>query len=131
MSFVYDRVALIGLGLIASSMFWAMKRAGIAGEVTGYARSAETSDKAGEIGLCDRVCDSAAEACDGADLIVLCVPVGAMEAVALEIAPVLKRGAVVSDVGSVKRAVINAVGPHLPERVHFIPARPLAGSGNR
>ena len=128
MTVMYDRVALIGLGLIASSMFWAMKRAGLAGEVTGYARSAETRKKAREIGLCDRVCDSAAEACEGADLIVLCVPVGAMEAVALEIAPVLKAGAVVSDVGSVKRAVINAVGPHIPDGVHFIPAHPLAGT---
>ena len=66
MSVIYDRVALIGLGLIASSMFWAMKRAGLAGEVTGYARSQETRDVAREIGLCDRVCDSAAEAVEGA-----------------------------------------------------------------
>lgn len=128
MSVMYDRVALIGLGLIASSMFWAMKRAGLAGEVTGYARSAETRDTARKIGLCDRVCDSAVEACEGADLIILCVPVGAMDAVAREISPALKAGAVVSDVGSVKRAVIDAVGPHLPENVHFIPAHPLAGT---
>ena len=125
---VYDRVALIGLGLIASSMFWAIKRAGLAGEVTGYARSAETRATAREIGLCDRVCDSASEAVEGADLVVLCVPVGAMGAVAAEIAPKLKAGATVSDVGSVKRAVIDAVGPHLPETVHFIPAHPLAGT---
>ncbi|SLN55414.1 cyclohexadienyl dehydrogenase [Roseovarius litorisediminis] len=128
MSVIYDRVALIGLGLIASSMFWAMKRAGLAGEVTGYARSAETRDVAREIGLCDRVCDSAAEACKGADLVVLCVPVGAMEQVACDIAPVLKPGATVSDVGSVKKAVIDAVGPHLPAGVHFVPAHPLAGT---
>lgn len=128
MSVIYNRVALIGLGLIASSMFWAMKRAGVAGEVTGYARSPETRATAREIGLCDRICDSAADACDGADLVVLCVPVGAMGAVALEIAPVLKTGAVVSDVGSVKRAVIDAVAPHLPKGVHFVPAHPLAGT---
>jgi len=90
MSVIYDRVALIGLGLIASSMFWAMKRAGLAGEVTGYARSETTR--------------------------------------AQEIAPALKPGAVVSDVGSVKRAVIDAVGPHLGEDVVFIPAHPLAGT---
>ena len=128
MSRVYDRVALIGLGLIASSMFWAMKRAGLAGEVTGYARSAETRDVAREIGLCDRVCDSATEAVKGADLVVLCVPVGAMGAVAAEIVPVLKTGATVSDVGSVKKDVIEAVAPHLPEGVHFVPAHPLAGT---
>lgn len=125
---IYDRVALIGLGLIASSMYWAIKRGGLAGEVTGFARSAETRDVAREIGLCDRICDSASEAAEGADLVVLCVPVGAMAAVSAEIAPVLKAGATVSDVGSVKKAVIEAVGPHLPDNVHFIPAHPLAGT---
>lgn len=125
---IYGRVALIGLGLIASSMAHAMRRGGLAGEITGYARSAETRDIAREIGLCDRVCDSAAEAAEGADLIVLCVPVGAMGAVAAEIAPALKPGATVSDVGSVKRAVIEAVAPHIPEGVHFVPAHPLAGT---
>jgi len=124
----YQKVALIGLGLIASSMFWGIKRAGLAAEVTGYARSAETRETAREIGLCDRVCDSAAEAVEDADLVVLCVPVGAMAAVMEEIGPVLKPGATVSDVGSVKRAVIEAVTPHLPEGVHFVPAHPLAGT---
>lgn len=128
MAVIYDRVALIGLGLIASSMYWAIKRSGLANEVTGYARSAETRDTAREIGLCDRVFDTAAEAAEGADLVVLCVPVGAMGQVAAEIAPSLKRGATVSDVGSVKRAVIDAVVPHLPDGVDFIPAHPLAGT---
>ena len=128
MSKVYDRVALIGLGLIASSMFWAIKRAGLAGEVTGYARSQETRNTARRIGLCDRVCDSAREAVEGADLVVLCVPVGAMGQVVADLAPALKSGATVSDVGSVKRAVIDAVAPHIPAGVHFIPAHPLAGT---
>ena len=128
MNIVYDRVALIGLGLIASSMFWAIKRAGLAGEVTGYARSQETRNTARRIGLCDRVCDSAREATEGADLVVLCVPVGAMGEVAADLAPALKPGATVSDVGSVKRAVIDAVAPHIPSGVHFIPAHPLAGT---
>lgn len=128
MSVMYNRVALIGLGLIASSMFWGMKRAGLAGEVTGFARSSETRDTAREIGLCDRICNSAADAVEGADLVILCVPIGAMGAVAKEIAPMLKQGAVVSDVGSVKRAVIDTVGPHIPDGVHFIPAHPLAGT---
>ncbi|MDP7151228.1 MAG: prephenate/arogenate dehydrogenase family protein [Paracoccaceae bacterium] len=128
MAQIYDRVALIGLGLIASSMYWAIKRGGLAKEVTGYARSQATRETARGIGLCDIVCDSAAEACDGADLVVLCVPVGAMASVAAEIAPVLKPGATVSDVGSVKKSVISAVAPHLPENVHFVPAHPLAGT---
>jgi cyclohexadieny/prephenate dehydrogenase len=124
----YDRVALIGLGLIASSMFWAMKRAGISAEVTGYARSAETRETARQIGLCDRVCDSMTEAIEDADLVVLCVPVGVMGEVAAEIAPHLKKGATVTDVGSVKTDVIATVGPQLPDHVHFIPAHPLAGT---
>ncbi|MDB9707898.1 prephenate/arogenate dehydrogenase family protein [Planktotalea frisia] len=128
MSQIYDRVALIGLGLIASSLYWAFKRDGLVGEVTGYARSGETRDIAREIGLCERICDSAAEAVEGADLVVLCVPVGAMDAVAREIAPALKAGATVTDVGSVKRAVIDAVHPHLPDTVHFVPSHPLAGT---
>lgn len=128
MSIIYNRVALIGLGLIASSMFWAMKRKGLAGEVTGFARSQETRDTARRIGLCDRVCETAAEAVAGADLVVLCVPVGVMGAVAAEIAPHLAPGATVTDVGSVKRDVIEKVGPHLPANVHFIPGHPLAGT---
>lgn len=125
---IYNRVALIGLGHIASSMFWAMKRGGLAGTVTGYARSAETRDTAREIGLCDVICDSAAEAVKDADLVVLCVPVGVMGAVASEIAPALMPGATITDVGSVKREVIDAVGPHLPDTVHFVPGHPLAGT---
>ena len=128
MSIVYDRVALIGLGLIASSMFWAIKRAGLADEVTGYARSIETRDTARRIGLCDHVYDTAADAVAGADLVVLCVPVGVMGQVAEQIAPHLKPGATVTDVGSVKGTVISAVQPHLPDNVFFIPGHPLAGT---
>lgn len=128
MAQIYDRVALIGLGLIASSVFWASKRAGLVGEITGFARSGETRDVAREIGLCDRVCDTMAEAVEGADLVILCVPVGVMGTVAAEIAPHLKPGATVSDVGSVKADVIAQVAPHVPDGVHFIPAHPLAGT---
>lgn len=128
MTQIYNRVALIGLGLIASSMAWGIKRGGLAAVVTGYARSAETRETARKIGLCDQVFDSAAEAVKDADLVVLCVPVGVMGQVAAEIAPHLKDGATVSDVGSVKRQVIADVAPHLPDTVHFVPAHPLAGT---
>ncbi|MFX0546915.1 prephenate/arogenate dehydrogenase family protein [Roseovarius sp. S1116L3] len=128
MSQIYGRIALIGLGLIAGSMSLAIRRAGLAGEVVGYARSEQTRKIAREIGLCDRIEDSALAAVESADLVVLCVPVGAMGDVAAEIAPGLKPGTTVSDVGSVKRAVIEAVAPHLPEGVHFVPAHPLAGT---
>ena len=125
---IYRRVALLGLGLIAGSMALAMRRGGLAGEITGTARSAETRAIAKELGLCDRVYDTAAEAVAGADLVVLAVPIGAMGALAAEIGPHLEPGATVTDVGSVKRAVIEAVAPHIPEAVHFIPGHPLAGT---
>ena len=128
MSVVYDRVALIGLGLIASSIFWAIKRSRLAKEVTGYARSSKTRNTARTIGLCDKVCDSAIEAVDGADLVILCVPVCAMGKISAEIAPALKKGATISDVGSVKCAVIDSVAPFVPDGVHFVPAHPLAGT---
>ena len=127
MTRVYDKVALIGLGLIAGSMAHAIREGGLAGRVTGYARSRETRDTAREIGLCE-VCDSAAEAVAGADLVVLAVPVGAMEAVMAEIAPHLAPGVTLTDVGSVKQSVIEAVAPHLPAGAHFIPGHPLAGT---
>jgi cyclohexadieny/prephenate dehydrogenase len=125
---VYNRVALIGLGLIASSMAHAMRAHGLAGEIVGYAKSAETRGVAMEIGLCDRVCDTAAQAVQGADLVVLAVPVGAMEGIAAEIGPHLAPGATVTDVGSVKQAVIAAVGPHIGPGMHFIPGHPMAGT---
>ncbi|WP_299024919.1 prephenate/arogenate dehydrogenase family protein [uncultured Sulfitobacter sp.] len=128
MAHIYDRVALIGLGLIASSMFWAMRRGGIAAEVTGFARSAETRDTAREIGLCDVVYDDIIDAVRDADLVVLCVPVGVMGSVMQQIAGSLKPGATVTDVGSVKRDVIAQVLPHLPEGVHFVAGHPLAGT---
>ncbi|NUB44439.1 prephenate/arogenate dehydrogenase family protein [Fertoebacter nigrum] len=128
MAAIYNRVALIGLGLIASSMAHAMRAEGLAAEIVGYARSAETRATVRELGFCDRVTDTAAEAVAGADLVVLAVPVGAMGALAEEIAPHLAPGAMVTDVGSVKQAVIAAVVPHIPAGVHFIAGHPLAGT---
>ena len=128
MTQVYNRVALIGLGLIASSMAHAMRSQGLAGEIVGHAKSAETRSVALQIGLCDRVCATAAEAVQGADLVVLAVPVGAMAALAAEIGPHLAPGTTVTDVGSVKQAVIAAVAPCLPSGVTFIPGHPMAGT---
>lgn len=124
----YKHVALIGLGLIAGSLGLAMRRAGMNTRITGYARSAATRAKALERGLVDECFESAAEAVVGADLVILCVPVGVMGALAAEIAPHLAAGATVSDVGSVKAEVMEAIAPHLPDNVHFVPAHPLAGT---
>lgn len=124
----FQRVALIGLGLIGSSIGHGIKRRSVAGHVVGYARSAETRAKALEIGFVDSVQDSVAEAVADADLIILCAPVGALGAIAQEMAPALKSGAVISDVGSVKATVIEAVQPHLPDGVFFVPGHPVAGT---
>ncbi|GLS86414.1 prephenate dehydrogenase [Cypionkella aquatica] len=128
MTQVYARVALIGLGLIASSMAHAMRANGLAGQIVGHAKSAETRATALELGLCDHVYATAAEAVAGADLVVLAVPVGAMAAIAEEIGPHLAPGCTVTDVGSVKQAVIAAVAPYIPEGVQFIPGHPMAGT---
>lgn len=128
MTVIYNKVALIGLGLIAGSIAHGIRRAGLAKTISGYARSAETRDIAREINLCDVVCDNVVDAVTDADLVILAVPVGAMADVAREIGPHLKTGATLSDVGSVKAAVIKNVTPFVPEGVHFIPAHPLAGT---
>ncbi|MEE9387620.1 MAG: prephenate/arogenate dehydrogenase family protein [Paracoccaceae bacterium] len=128
MSVIYERVALIGLGLIAGSMAHAMRRSGLTNHITGTAKSSETIEIAKEIGLCDTIVSTAAAAVKDADLVVLAIPIGAMGAVAKEIAPHLKPGATVTDVGSVKQAVIAAVGPHIPDNVHFVPGHPMAGT---
>ena len=125
---IYNRVALIGLGLIASSMGHAIKKWGLATTIVGHARTEATRAAALELGFCDEVHPTAAEAVRDADLVVLAVPVGVMGDVAAEIEPHLKVGATVTDVGSVKQAVVAAVEPHIPEGVHFIPGHPLAGT---
>ncbi|WP_102226144.1 prephenate/arogenate dehydrogenase family protein [Acidimangrovimonas sediminis] len=125
---IYQRVALIGLGLIASSMAHAIRQFGLADHIAGHAKSPETRVIAKEIGLCDSIHATAAEAVMGADLVVLAVPVGAMAAIAAEIGPHLRPGTTVTDVGSVKQAVIDAVGPKMLDGVHFIPGHPIAGT---
>jgi cyclohexadieny/prephenate dehydrogenase len=125
---VFERVALIGLGLIGSSIARAARRGGAAREIAGYARSPATRAAAARLGFLDDVCGTAAEAAEGADLVILCTPVGAMRALAAEIAPALAPGAIVSDVGSVKKWVVDEVGPRLPEGAAFVPAHPIAGT---
>jgi len=125
---LFDRVALIGLGLIGSSLSHIMRRKHVAGHIAGHARSQATRDKAVELGLVDSIHASASETVEDADLVILCVPVGACGPVAAEIASHLKPGAILTDVGSVKEAVIRDVAPHVPAGVHFIPGHPIAGT---
>ena len=125
---MFDRVVLIGIGLIGSSLAHVMRREGLSGHIAGFARSATTREKALELGLVDSIYESAAEAVEGADLVIVCVPVGACGAVAEEIGPHLKPDAIVTDVGSVKTKVVEVMRPHMPEGVHFIGGHPIAGT---
>ena len=126
----FARVALIGLGLIGSSIARAVKQIGLADELVATDASAAVRDRAAEIRLADRIAATNADAVRDADLVIACVPVGACAEVAASIAPHLKAGAIVSDVGSVKGAVLRAMAPLLPPSVHFIPAHPVAGTEN-
>jgi cyclohexadieny/prephenate dehydrogenase len=128
MSVQFERVALIGLGLIGSSLSHVMRAKKIAGHISGYAKSAETREAAVKLGLVDSMHATAADAAKNADLVILCVPVGAYGEIAKQIAGSLKPGAILTDVGSVKSAVVNDVAPHLPKGVHFIPGHPIAGT---
>ncbi|GEC15055.1 prephenate/arogenate dehydrogenase family protein [Nitrobacter winogradskyi] len=125
---LFERLALIGFGLIGGSIARAARMRGVVGEIVATARSAKTRARVMELGIVDRVVDTNAEAADGADLVILCVPVGACGSVAQQIVPHLKPGAIVSDVGSVKGAVVRDIAPHLPAGVHFVPAHPVAGT---
>ena len=128
MSQIFDRVALIGLGLIGSSLSHIIRKTGVAGTISGYARSKATRARAVELGLVHDMCGTAAAAAKDADLVILCTPVGSYGSLAREIAAHLRRGAILTDVGSVKGAVVRDVLPHIPHGVHFIPGHPIAGT---
>ena len=125
---LFGRMAVIGLGLIGSSIARVARLRGIAGEIVAADSSQSVRARVIELGIADRVTDTAAEAVAGCDLVILCVPVGANAAVAQEIAPALAPDAIISDVGSVKTAVIEAIAPRLPAGIHLVPAHPVAGT---
>ena len=124
----FERVALIGIGLIGSSLARVLRRDRLAGEIVACARNQATRDTALALGLADRATEDAAEAVRGADLVVLATPLSAYAAIGARIAPALRPGAIVTDVGSVKQAVIRDLQPSLPASVHFIPGHPVAGT---
>jgi cyclohexadieny/prephenate dehydrogenase len=125
---MFERVALIGLGLIGSSISHALRRGKLAGTIVGSARSEQTRATALRLGLVDAVYEGPAAAVAEADLVILCVPVGAYASISLEIGPHLAPGSILSDVGSVKGAVVRDVTPNVPPGVHFIPGHPIAGT---
>ena len=127
---LFERVAFIGFGLIGSSLARVIKRDGLARHIVASARTERTLETALRIGIADSVEIDAAEAVRDADLVVICTPISTYGAIAERIAPNLKPGAIVTDVGSVKSAVIKAVAPHLPDGVQFVPGHPIAGTEN-
>ncbi|HTZ79148.1 MAG TPA: prephenate/arogenate dehydrogenase family protein [Stellaceae bacterium] len=124
----FPRVALIGIGLINSSLARVLRREKLAGEIVACARRQETLETALKLKLCDSVTTDPAAAVKDADLVVLGTPISAYGEIAKAVGPALKPGAIVTDVGSVKQAVIRDVSPHIPAGVHFVPGHPVAGT---
>ncbi len=125
---LFGRLALIGLGLVGSSIGHVARRENLAGHIAGCAATEATRERARAIGFVDSVTADAAEAVADADLVILCSPVGTFASIARTIAPALKSGAILSDAGSVKGSVLRDVRPHVPDGVHFVPGHPVAGT---
>jgi cyclohexadieny/prephenate dehydrogenase len=125
---LFDRIALVGIGLIGSSLARVIQREKLAGHVAISTRGAATLARAKELKLGDSYHTDLAEGVRDADLVIVSVPVGSSGQVAETIAPALKKSAIVTDVGSTKASVIAQMQPHIPEGVHFIPGHPLAGT---
>ena len=125
---LFDRLALIGVGLIGSSIARAARAQGVVRTIVATARTSQTRERVAELGFADQVAETNAAAAEGADLVILSIPVGQSGMVAEEIGGHLKAGAIVSDVGSVKGSVLRDMAPHIPAGVHFVPAHPVAGT---
>jgi len=125
---MFKRMTLIGMGLIASSIARAVRHRGLVDVIDCHTRSQETAVKALDLGLADILHDTPESSVGNADFVILCTPVKTFSELAERIGPHLKPGAIVSDVGSVKRHVLAAITPHIPQGVHFVPAHPLAGT---
>lgn len=125
---MFDKIALVGIGLIGSSLARVIRREGLARHIAISTRSEKTLARAEELGLGNSYAQDAKNAVEGADLVIVSVPVGSSGAVAEEIAPALKPGAILTDVGSTKGSVIAQMTPHIPAGIHFIPGHPLAGT---
>ncbi|MCP8938703.1 prephenate/arogenate dehydrogenase family protein [Alsobacter sp. SYSU M60028] len=127
---LFERVVIIGVGLIGSSLARVARRKNLARTIVACDRSAAVRERVVALGLADETYEAPAEAVRGADFVILCVPVGACGGVAEQMKEGLAPGVIVSDVGSVKQSVVNQVAPHLPENALFVPAHPVAGTEN-
>ena len=124
----FSKVTFIGFGLINSSLAHVFKLKTLAKETSAFSRSKETREKIKNLNIVDNVDDNIQESVKDSDLIVLGVPVGAMESIVCEIAPFLKSGTIITDVGSVKKHLIDSILPILPSDVYFVPGHPIAGT---
>ncbi|TLP46817.1 MULTISPECIES: prephenate/arogenate dehydrogenase family protein [Cohaesibacter] len=125
---LFKRMTLIGIGLLGSSIALAARQRGVVEHIAIHTRSKATLDRAAELNLGDSYHADVAESVRGSDLVIVCTPVGACEAVAKAIAGDLADGVIVTDVGSVKGSIIKQMQPHLPDHVHFVPGHPIAGT---
>ncbi|MFV2093001.1 MAG: prephenate/arogenate dehydrogenase family protein, partial [Hyphomicrobiales bacterium] len=125
---LFENIAIIGIGLIGSSLAQSIDREGLSARTILYDIAPEIRDTARGLKLGGEIVDTLAEAVANADLVVLCVPVGAVGAVAKDMSRALKPGAIVTDVGSVKESVVRDVHPHIPAGVHLVPGHPIAGT---
>ena len=124
----FDRVALIGIGLIGSSLARALRRDSPGTRIVACARQPETLAAVRRLDLADEVTHDPAEAAVDADLVVIATPISAYAEIGRKIGPALKPGAILTDVGSVKEAAIRDLAPHVPAGVHFVPGHPVAGT---
>ena len=124
----FRRLAIIGMGLVGSSLARVARNRGLADHIAAAARTQATIDTVRLLGLVDSATTDAAEAAAGADLVMICTPLGVYSEIAEAMAPVLEAGAIVSDVGSVKRTAFSDIRPHLPAGVHLVPGHPVAGT---
>ncbi|WP_417515858.1 prephenate/arogenate dehydrogenase family protein [Minwuia sp.] len=126
----FDRLCLIGIGLIASSIARAVRERGLAKTIVCATPDQTHREAALSLGLVDEAFASNAEAVRGADLVILCTPPGVMSLIAQEISADLAEGAILSDVGSVKQTIAESIAPHVPAHAQFVPAHPVAGTEN-
>jgi len=127
---LFDKVVLIGIGLIGGSIALEARKRGLAKTIVAATRRQETADAANRLKLVDHCGTDLAAAAKDADLVIVCTPVGACGEATKAIASSLKQGCIISDVGSVKQTVIADMKPHIPPGVHFVPAHPVAGTEN-
>jgi cyclohexadieny/prephenate dehydrogenase len=128
MSALFGQLTLIGMGLIGSSIARAAREKGLCTRIVAVDQSADVRARVVELGIADDATINVQDGVRGADLVILCVPVGANGPVAEAMKGALKAGAIISDVGSVKGEVVRAVAPHIPTGMHFVPAHPVAGT---